>query len=85
MFGSKIVDKTAVLNLSNSEIENVNHFIQNKDINSYKLKILFEFAPTSGQSKVDYYFAIEIAKRIIAENKNVCFILTGNKRKEFGE
>ena len=71
------VSKNAVLNLDQYEKDNVTDFINKNGINIYSVKILFECAPTSGQSSVDYEFALQVAKKITASNKNVCFILSG--------
>lgn len=78
VFGGPItVSKNAVLYLDQKEKDNVKEFIFKNQINTYSTKILFECAPTSGQSNVDLKFALQVAEKITAKNKNVCIILSG--------
>jgi ADP-heptose:LPS heptosyltransferase len=78
VFGGPItVSRNAVLYLDQKEKDNVKEFIFKNEINTYSTKILFECAPSSGQSTVDYKFALQVAEKIIAKNKNVCIVLSG--------
>lgn len=71
------VSKNAVLRLDEHEKNNVSDFLNLNRISFYPVKILFECVPTSGQSSVNYEFAIQVAENVAARNKNVCFILSG--------
>jgi hypothetical protein len=71
------VSKNAVLRLDEHEKNNVSDFLNLNRISFYPIKILFECAPASGQSSVNYEFAIQVAENVAARNKNVCFILSG--------
>lgn len=80
-YGRKIdVDVTPTLNLSYTEVNNVNNFILKNNILDYTFKILFECGPTSNQSKkINLDFALEIAKKITSKRSDTCFILSSNK------
>jgi hypothetical protein len=72
----KIFDITPILNLNVLEKENVHEFLKKHNINNYKNKILFEFAPQSGQSNLTEEFCINISKIIIENIENTCVIMS---------
>ncbi len=70
------VSVSPVICLSQKEVENVSNFINQNNISSYQHIILFEYAPGSGQSFVDFDFALEVSEYILENYKNVCFIFS---------
>jgi len=74
------VDLRPVVNLTSQEKKNAARFAEANHLSSYKHAILFECAPSSRQSKVDVEFALEVARKLTAENREICFILTSPAR-----
>ncbi len=70
------VDVRPVVNLTSQEKENVTRFVEANHLSSFKHVILFECAPSSQQSKVNVDFAFEVARKLTAEDREACFILT---------
>ncbi|MBK7885589.1 MAG: hypothetical protein IPJ81_18690 [Chitinophagaceae bacterium] len=58
---------TPVLRLSIEEQEKANLFAHQHELNKYSQVILFEFAPQSGQSKINKDFAIELAEALTGQ------------------
>ncbi len=77
-FPFKIDDITPVIELTNQEIDNAARFIEQHKIKSYSNRIVFEFAPMSGQSTLTIDKAINIARHIIAREKDTCIILSSH-------
>ena len=74
------VSVSPIVCLSNEEITRVKQFAHVHVFKRYNNIILFECAPGSGQSKIDVNFAIEVAKRVIASNSDVCFVISTPKK-----
>jgi hypothetical protein len=74
------VPVTPVLRLSTKEVENVKSFAEKNSIQQFKNIVLFECNAGSGQSTINTEHAIEISKKIIEYNDEVCFILTTHKK-----
>lgn len=70
---------TPVLRLSETEVKNVKSFAERNNLEKFKDIILFECNPGSSQSKLNLELAIEISKKIVEFNNEVCFILTSQK------
>ena len=70
------VPVSPVLILSDSEVQQVKQFADEHQLNKYEHVILFECNPGSGQSAVNIEFAMKVAKSILNEYNNTCFILT---------
>ena len=68
-----------VLRLFDSEISNVKSFSLEHSLQSYKHKILFEFAPLSGQSKITREMALQIAENVTADKDVAVILSSGNK------
>jgi hypothetical protein len=72
--------------LSQDEIDKVTAFRTHHNLSSYKNVILFECAPTSGQSKdITLSFAIELSREIVAKEPDTCIILSSPKKIETGD
>lgn len=74
------VDVRPVVNLTPQEIANVKRFTEANHLSSFKHVILFECAPTASQSKVNVEFAFEVARKLTAKEREICFILTSPNR-----
>lgn len=81
VYGNPItVDISPVIRLSENEIERVRKFAEKNQLAKFKQIILFECSPNSNQSKLNIDIAIEVAKAIVKNNADVCFVLsTPNK------
>jgi hypothetical protein len=66
--------------LSEQEKNNVNYFIEQNNIYKYKHRVLFEFAPSSGQSNLTFTDAIKIAEEIVIRNESTCIIMTSRNQ-----
>ena len=62
--------------LGSEEIERVKQFAETHQLKQYKEVILFECAPSSGQSLVNVDFALSIAKQTVEKHPSTCFILS---------
>lgn len=65
-----------ILSLTDSQRDNVSEFIRKNKIENYKNRILFEFAPSSGQSSLSTDVLLKIAEKLTLENESTCVILT---------
>jgi hypothetical protein len=74
------VDVTPVLRLSEKEVSNVKAFVAQHNLSAFKAVILFECAPSSGQSFVNIDFALRVSKNITAIYPDVCFILSTHQK-----
>jgi hypothetical protein len=72
------VPLTPIINLSSVETSRVSHFVDQNGILNYKNRILFEFSPKSGQSKLTQEMAINLAKGVVGMNESTCIILSSN-------
>lgn len=77
------VSVAPVMRLSRAEIERVRKFAANKQLHNYTNVVLFECAPGSGQSQVDADFALTVARKVTETMKDVCFIISTNKKTDF--
>jgi hypothetical protein len=75
-----INDVTPVLRLTEEEQKNVAAFVLKINLKKYKVVVLFECSPQSGQSLVTPEFAFNIATEILERNPDTAFILTSNKK-----
>lgn len=73
------VPVSPVLRLKPSEVENVQKFSKNHNLEDYRHVLLFECSPKSGQSFVNTEFAMAVSKKIIENNVDVCVILSTNE------
>jgi len=73
-----IVPLNPVVKLSSLEIDNVNLFVQKNNLLKYKVKILFECSPQSGQLHFTPEIAVKIASDLVFQN-NVCFIISSSQ------
>jgi hypothetical protein len=64
-----------ILILTEQEKQNVKRFAEEKKLSTFKNIILWEFAPQSGQSVLNFDFVLETAKRI-TEIPDTCVILS---------
>lgn len=69
-----------VLRLNPAEVEKVRRFAESHHLADNKHVILFECSPNSGQSFVTPYFALEVARKLVANVPDVCVILSSNKQ-----
>jgi hypothetical protein len=69
------VDITPELKLSEVEKKNAEYFVDTNLIKRFQHRILFEFAPQSGQSNITLDFAIAIAENIV-KNSDSCVIMS---------
>jgi hypothetical protein len=68
-----------VLRLYTDEIEKVNKFVLDNNLESYRHVVLFEYAPQSGQSNITVDFATRVAERIVANNNVAIILSSANK------
>ncbi|MGA2161174.1 MAG: hypothetical protein ABSG28_03080 [Methanoregula sp.] len=73
------VPMAPVLCLSDAEVENARHFAETHALRNKEQVILFECAPSSGQSFVTPAFAHEVSKKIIEKHPKCCIILSSNR------
>ena len=64
-----------IIYLSDREINNVAEFIKKNNIDKFDNRIIFEFAPGSGQSIISAPEAQAIAEQIVEDNSSTCIIL----------
>ncbi len=64
-----------VLQLSEKEKQTADAFALEHNLQMYKQVVLFEFAPQSGQSKIDFGFAMHIAEEL-AKSTDIAIILS---------
>jgi hypothetical protein len=69
-----------VLRLTETEITNVKEFAARYNLDRYSNVILFEYAPGSGQSKVNLNFATEVAMEIVNTDPATCFIFSSPEK-----
>jgi len=77
------VNVSPVLQLSAAEVENVRGFATANQLGTYKNVILFECMPGSGQSNVNPAFAVRVAKDVISQYPDTCFILSSQSPEAF--
>lgn len=65
-----------VVVLSQTEINKVAAFAQQHKLSSYQHVILFECSPGSGQSYVDTEYALQLSRKLVEKNADLCVILT---------
>jgi len=68
-----------VLELTNNEKDKVAAFAREHNLSTYREVILFEFAPQSGQSTIDFPFAIRLAEDL-AKRSDIAIILSSANR-----
>lgn len=80
------VSAKPVVVLSQDEIQHVYAFSEANKFASYQNVILFECAPTSGQSKnITIEFALELSKKILQSEPNTCIVLSSPKKIDTGD
>ena len=77
------VNVSPALQLSAEEVENVRRFAVAHQLDTFKNVILFECMPGSGQSNVNPAFAVEVAKAVISQHPDTCFILSSQSPEAF--
>ena len=70
------VSKEPVVCLSEANIQEVKKFVDDNNLQSYKNVILFECAPSSGQSKITIETAMSIAVKVIKKRDDVIFVIS---------
>jgi ADP-heptose:LPS heptosyltransferase len=70
-----------VLKLSEKEKQNAAAFALEHNLSVYKQVILFEFAPQSGQSRIDFDFAMNVAEELTKVNDIAIILSSANKIK----
>ncbi len=70
------VNKTPVVRLSNSEVENVRQFATHHQLTEKSQVILFECGPRSEQSLVNPQFALDFARHITKKLPDVAVVLS---------
>jgi hypothetical protein len=70
-----------VLQLMLNETENAAAFAQHHNLSGYKEVILFEYAPQSGQSPLNFDFAVKIAE-LLTSDRGIAIILSSAKKIE---
>ena len=68
-----------LLRLSTQEKLNVHAFIKGNEIENYQNRILYEFAPSSGQANISTEEVLNIAAQIVKMNSSTCVILSSNQ------
>jgi hypothetical protein len=70
------VPTDAVIHLADDEKEEVDRWVNGVGLRSREKVVLFECASKSGQSSMTPEHAVMIAKQVIAERPNTCFVLS---------
>lgn len=70
------VEATPVLRLYDHEVEKVKEYALHHHLHNYRHVILFECAPNSGQSFVTGDFALEVANKLIQQEKDIVIIIS---------
>lgn len=84
IYGKPIaVNIQPVIKLSTDEINNVKVFATEYNLKNFKDVVLFECSPTSNQSKINIQAALDIAKQITKNDKEICFILSSPSKLKF--
>lgn len=65
-----------IVHLTDNEKTHVQQFVSQKKIEAYTNRILFEFVPGSGQSKISITDALNIAERIVESTPSTCVTLS---------
>lgn len=73
------VDTTPVLRLTDSEKERVRSFVEQYSLESFRHKIIFEFAPQSGQFPISLEFAILLAEELVQNTEVAIIMSSANK------
>lgn len=68
-----------VINLMQSEIDNVRRFARTHILQDFSYIILFECSPKSGQSFVTPSFAMEAAQMIVNRRTDICVIISSDE------
>jgi hypothetical protein len=69
------VDPTPVLQLTEAEKKNAAEFSKKHQLEKYRIRLLFEFAPQSGQLPITKEFAIRLAENLV-KNPDTAVILS---------
>ena len=72
----------SVINLSDSEYDQVEEFVLSHEIDRYDHRILFECSSTSGQSYMTPAFALEVAQQVDDLLPDCCFIFSTHEQIE---
>lgn len=74
------VDVSPVVRLSLQDVEIVRSYVDFWGLNNYRYVLLFECAPTSGQSFINPTNALEISQKVIGSRSDICIILSSPHR-----
>jgi hypothetical protein len=75
------VSPRPVIVLSKEEVSHVEEFCLKNKVESYKNVVLFECAPTSGQSKdITPEFALRLSEQLLESEPNTCIILSSPRK-----
>jgi hypothetical protein len=69
------LDRTPVLRLKETEKKNAAEFADRHNLEAYRVRLLFEFAPQSGQLAITKEFAIRMAEMLV-EDPQVAVVLS---------
>lgn len=67
-----------VINLSDSETNNVRRFVNENNLSSFKKIVLFECSPGSGQSFMNSHLAIELSDALLKESEDLLIIISSH-------
>jgi hypothetical protein len=70
------VPVTPVMRLRESELEKVRAWVQSKDLGRYRQVVLFECAPSSGQSVLTQKMGVAIAEKIVGAHVDAVVIVS---------
>lgn len=76
------VPASPILFNTKEEISKVDQFANKYQLTNFENVVLFECAPGSGQSLVDFDFAMELSKKLLKIFNNTCFILSSPNKFE---
>ncbi|MBF0168526.1 MAG: hypothetical protein HQL45_12945 [Alphaproteobacteria bacterium] len=80
VYGAPItVPIQCVLNLRQEEIARVESFVREKELHSYRHRVLFESNSMSGQSFVDPSMAEFIAEMLVMQDPDCCVLMSSNE------
>ena len=79
--GKITVPVQPVLQLTTQELSNVEAFATTNGLSDFKHVILWEYAPQSGQSPLNFETALHVAEKLTAD-KSVCIILSSANKFE---
>lgn len=76
------ISQQPIIQLSETEVENVRQFAEQNNLQKYKQVILVECGPDSFKSSLNPAFATRFANEFASKNEDMAFILSSNKKIE---